>query len=131
VGSGTRPRIDDGLLGITVAGASRGRGSHGNLPQRPWREWTASSFELEAGDPVHVGIDGEAATLEPPLGFVIRHGVLRVRIAPRHPGASPSAMLPESFSGTARALSQIAVERDPAAREPARTSSSEPTTKET
>jgi hypothetical protein len=80
---------------------------------------------------VHVGIDGEAATLEPPLGFVIRHGVLRVRIAPRHPGASPSAMLPESFSGTARALSQIAVERDPAAREPARTSSSEPTTKET
>ena len=29
VGSGTRPRIDDGLLGITIAGAATGRGSGG------------------------------------------------------------------------------------------------------
>jgi diacylglycerol kinase-like protein len=66
VGSGTRPRIDDGLLGITVVAAPFGRGRHGRLPQGPWREWTAPSFEVDAGRAVHAGIDGEATTLEPP-----------------------------------------------------------------
>ena len=41
VGSGTRPRIDDGLLGITVVGAPSGRGEGGRSLQRPWREWSA------------------------------------------------------------------------------------------
>ena len=106
VGSGTRPKIDDGRLGITVAG----------LPRRPWQEWTARTFEVHAGHPVHAGIDGEAATLEPPLRFGIHRRVLRVRIAPAHPGASPSALLPDSFSGTARTLLRIASGREPAAR---------------
>jgi hypothetical protein len=106
VGSGTRPRIDDGRLGITVAG----------LPPRPWREWTARTFEVGARHPVHAGIDGEAATLEPPLRFEIHKRVLRVRIAPAHPGASPSALLPDSFSGTASALLRIAGGRDPVTR---------------
>jgi diacylglycerol kinase family enzyme len=106
VGSGTRPMIDDGRLGITIAG----------LPRRPWREWTARTFDVEAGHPVHVGIDGEAATLEPPLHFEIHRRVLRVRIAPKHPGASPSALLPDSFSGTVMTLLRIASGRDPAAR---------------
>jgi hypothetical protein len=48
VGSGTRPRIDDGLLGITVAGAPAGRGEGGRLPQRPWREWTTPDFEVDS-----------------------------------------------------------------------------------
>ena len=41
VGSGTRPRIDDGLLGITVIGAPTGGGEGGRALQRPWREWSA------------------------------------------------------------------------------------------
>jgi hypothetical protein len=65
---------------------------------------------------VHAGIDGEAATLEPPLRFEIHKRVLRVRIAPAHPGASPSALLPDSFSGTASALLRIAGGRDPVTR---------------
>ena len=97
VGSGTRPRIDDGLLGITVVSAPTGRGGEGRLPQRPWREWTAPVFEVESDGPVPAGIDGEAVELEPPLRFRIRPGVLRVRIARQHPGASPSAMLPEGL----------------------------------
>ena len=97
VGSGTRPRIDDGLLGITIVGAPTGRGEGGRLPQRPWREWTAPAFEVDADHPVPAGIDGEAVKLEPPLRFRIRPGVLRVRIARQHPGASPSAMLPEGL----------------------------------
>jgi hypothetical protein len=119
VGSGTRPRIDDGLLGITVAGSSIGGGSGGRLPQRPWREWTAPAFEVGAGHPVPAGIDGEAVRLDPPLLFRIRPGVLRVRVARQHPGASPSASLPEGIGQAARALARIAF-----------TSTHEPTTKE-
>ena len=107
VGSGTRPMIDDGRLGITVAG----------LPRRPLQEWTTRTFEVGAEHPLHAGIDGEAATLDPPLRFTIRRRVLRVRIAPAHPGASPSALLPDSFSGTARTLLRIASGRDPAVRQ--------------
>jgi diacylglycerol kinase family enzyme len=108
VGSGTRPRIDDGLLGITIAGAPTGRGGGTRLPQRMWREWTAPTFEVEADHPVPAGIDGEAVRLAPPLRFRIRPGVLRVRIAPAHPGASPSALLPESMVEGVRALARIA-----------------------
>ena len=60
------------------------------------------------------GIDGEAVKLQPPLRFRIRPGVLRVRIAGRHPGASPSAMLPEGLGQSVRALARIAIGRDPA-----------------
>jgi diacylglycerol kinase family enzyme len=111
VGSGTRPRMDDGLLGITIAGPPTGRGRRGQLPQRPWREWAAPAFEVDADRPVPAGIDGEAATLHPPLLFRIRPGVLRVRIAPRHPGASPSAMLPEGVMQSLVALARIAAGR--------------------
>ena len=72
------------------------------------REWSAPTFEVDADDPVPAGIDGEAVELEPPLRFSIRPGVLRVRIAPQHPGASPSAHLPEGFVDSLRALARIA-----------------------
>ena len=115
VGSGTRPRIDDGLLGVTVFGAPRGRGGDGRL-QRPWREWSAPEFEVGASHPVPAGIDGEAVTLEAPLRFRIRPGVLRVRVSRRHPGASPSAALPEGFVAGARGLLAVAMGREPVRR---------------
>jgi diacylglycerol kinase family enzyme len=114
VGSGTRPRIDDGRLGITVLGVPAGRRGNGHRPQRPWREWTTPAFEVTADHPVPAGIDGEAVKLQPPLRFRIRPGVLRVRIAGQHPGASPSAMLPESVRQSFGALARIALARDPA-----------------
>jgi diacylglycerol kinase family enzyme len=110
VGSGTRPRIDDALLGITVLGAPSGSG---RPVQRPWREWTAPAFEVSAEHPVAAGIDGEAAQLQPPLRFRIRPGVLRVRIASQHPGASPSASLPDGLAQSARGLARMAIGRDP------------------
>ena len=115
VGSGTRPRIDDGRLGITVAGYPTGReGRRGpHRPQRPWREWSAVEFEVAADEPVPAGIDGEAVMLEPPLRFRIRPGVLRVRIAAGHPGASPSALMPERASQAMLALWDVAVGRAP------------------
>ena len=117
VGSGTRPRIDDGLLGVTVVGAPTGRGGSRRLPQRPWREWTAPSFVVDSDRPIAAGIDGEAARLDPPLTFRIRPGVLRVRIANSHPGASPSAMLPETLPDLARSILRIAAGRQPTQKE--------------
>ncbi len=113
VGSGTRPRIDDGLLGITVAGPRGDRGSGGRLAERAVREWTAPSFEVRSNRSVPAGIDGETVQLEPPLRFQTRPGVLRVRIAPQHPGASPSALMPEGAAKTVGALARIAAGLQP------------------
>jgi diacylglycerol kinase family enzyme len=113
IGSGTRPRIDDGLLGITVVGSPRARGDR-HL-QRPWREWSTPEFAVEADHRVPAGIDGEAALLEPPLRFRIHPDALRVRISRRHPGASPSATLPEGAAATVLALLRLAAGRDAAA----------------
>lgn len=109
VGSGTRPHIDDGLLGITVAASPLDRGDGASRLQRPWREFSTESFEVEADGAVAAGIDGEAVSLEPPLQFRIRPGVLKVRIARHHPGNSPSAQMPETMLGTGRELAAIAV----------------------
>jgi len=97
VGSGTRPRIDDGLLGIIVVGPRPGRGANGNPFHRPVREWSAPTFEIDSDEPVPAGVDGEALVLDSPLMFRIRPGVLWVHIARKHPGASPSATTPEGI----------------------------------
>jgi diacylglycerol kinase family enzyme len=106
VGSGTRPRIDEGVLGIAVALAPAGL-DRDRRPQRPWQEWSAPRFEVDGDEPIPAGIDGEAVLLEPPLRFRIEHRALRVRIARRHPGASPSARLPESPGAVPGALLRI------------------------
>ncbi len=111
IGSGTRPRMDAAVLGITVASAPPGAGSE--PPRRPWREWTATEFEIDSSRPVPAGVDGEAMTLDPPLRFRIRPGALRVRIAPAHPGASPSAAIPERFWDGVRTLVGVAAGRAP------------------
>ena len=107
IGSGTRPRIDDGLLGIIVVGAPSARGQSGSSLQRPLREWSAPTFEIDADQPVPAGIDGEALVLDAPLHFRIRPGVLWVHIARKHPGASPSATAPEGIRAGLVELARI------------------------
>ena len=120
IGSGTRPRIDDGLLGMTVVGGPSGRGDGGGGLQRPVREWSAPTFEVDADRPIAAGIDGEALMLDPPLNFRIMPGVLKVRIARQHPGASPSANAPEGMWAGVLQLVRLALGRD---RQPARPTS--------
>ncbi|MEV0803739.1 diacylglycerol kinase family protein [Kribbella sp. NPDC050281] len=110
VGSGTRPHIDDGLLGITVMGAPADGGQR--RLQRPWREWSAPSFEVDADRPLPAGVDGEALIFDAPLRFRIRPGALRVRIAHQHPGSSPSALAPEGLRDGLVQLVRIALGRD-------------------
>ena len=66
-------------------------------------------FEVHSDGPVAAGIDGEAVKLEPPVRFRSRPRALRVRIAPQHPGASPSAAIPPHPQGAIRALFHIAI----------------------
>jgi len=87
VARGTRPALDSGQLGIVVLDGP------GDSPRVPGRTWSTSRLEITAPATVHAGVDGEAVGLEPPLRFAIRPVALRVRISPRHPGASPSARL--------------------------------------
>jgi diacylglycerol kinase family enzyme len=84
---GTRPTLGSGRLGVVVIDAP------GDSPRPPGRAWSAPRLEVSAPEPVHAGVDGEAVELSPPLRFAIRPAALRVRISPRHPGASPSARL--------------------------------------
>jgi hypothetical protein len=101
IGSGTRPRIDDGELGIAV------------LLEHSVEEWTAPEFTVESGRRVPAGVDGEAVQLDAPVRFRIRPGALRVRIARGHPGASPSAAEPDTAWETVRALARIAAGHEP------------------
>jgi diacylglycerol kinase family enzyme len=103
--SGTRPRMDAGVLGITALGAGAGRNGAKRVQQ-----WSAASFEVHSDRPISAGIDGEALTLEPPLHFRSRPQALRVLIAPQHPGASPSATIPESPWDAIRSVAQIATQ---------------------
>ena len=109
-GAGTRPAVDQGLLGVTVldppVGGTRRR-------RRPWRQWVTTDLRIEATRPVPAGIDGEAALLTPPLVFRTRPAALRVRIAAHHPGASPSAIEPVGAVPALRALLRIAGGGDP------------------
>jgi diacylglycerol kinase family enzyme len=113
VGSGTRPRLEDGVLGVTVVGPVARRASRPRLLWRPVVEWSAPALQVDASERIAAGIDGEAAQLEPPLRFRSRPGALRVRIARTHPGASPSALDPAGTWGGVRALGAIAAGRLP------------------
>jgi diacylglycerol kinase family enzyme len=102
-GFGSRRSIDGGNLGI-VAATFRSSAEIARLLQsgasgrnwRPpgWVEWADASFQLESGQPVEIGIDGEAMVLDPPIRFRTLPGALRVRIPLGAPGYSPAAAAP-------------------------------------
>ena len=106
-GSGTRPRMDTGQLGIAAMGAVGEDGT-----RRRMAEWSTPEFVVESDGDVPVGVDGEALTMPAPLTFRVRPGVLRVRIAPQHPGASPSAAMPVGLFATIADLVRVALGAD-------------------
>jgi diacylglycerol kinase family enzyme len=119
-GFGSRRRLDAGILGI-VAARLQSPGEAAGLAQlqasgptrRPadWLEWTDTSFQVRSGQPVEVGVDGEAMLLNPPIRFRIVPGALRVRIPPQAPGFSPAAAVPTPGWATLTALWQTATGR--------------------
>jgi hypothetical protein len=114
IGSGTRPRLDLGTLGIAAVGETT-LSKNGAAPHAlQMHQWTAPTFEMEAPEQVAAGIDGETVLLDPPLRFRVRSHALRVRIAPSHPGASPSAIEPASSWRMLPALASLALHGVPA-----------------
>jgi diacylglycerol kinase family enzyme len=99
-GFGSRRSIDGGNLGIVAAtfrsSSELARFVESAAAGRSWRppgwvEWADGSFELQSGQPVEIGIDGEALVLDPPIRFRTLPGALRVRIPHAAPGYSPAA----------------------------------------
>ena len=73
-GKGTRANIDSGQLGvIAVTGP----------PPRGLSEWTTTTFQVDSGASVSVGIDGEREVMEPPLLFESSPKTLRIRVPAR------------------------------------------------
>jgi diacylglycerol kinase family enzyme len=112
--SGTRPRLDRGVLGIAVLAQTTGKTDGRSFRRLVMQEWSAPTFEVQAGGPVAAGIDGESVRLDPPLRFRTRPGALRVRIAHDHPGASPSALEPDAPRKVVGTLLRLAAGRQPA-----------------
>src|SRR5205085_8546995 len=105
LGSGTRPRLDTGQLGIAVIGSQE----DGGKAVRGLAQWVAPRFDVGSDRAVAAGIDGETAQLEPPLRFRTRPKALRVWIAPQHPGTSPSSRMPERTRDLLREVASTAV----------------------
>ena len=109
-----------GTLGI-VAARRQSPAEAARLAQPPasgptrrpadWLEWTDTSFQVRSGQPVEVGVDGEAMVLDPPIRFRIVPGALRVRIPSQAPGYSPAAAVPTPGWATLTALWQTATGR--------------------
>ncbi len=120
VGSGSRPRMDTGQLGI-VAIEIRGATAAAKLVSleasrqvrrfEGWTEWSADRFQVESGSAVAAGIDGEAVVLEPPLRFTITPAALRVRLPPSVTGLSPAALRPTLSASSLREFWEIATTR--------------------
>ena len=114
LGSGTRPRLNSGTLGITVLAAmTSSGGTRSPQPKLAMRQWTTPEFEIDSTGLVPAGIDGEAVQLEPPLRFTTRPRALRVRVAPSHPGASPSALEPAKPWQAVQSLVRFALHGGP------------------
>jgi hypothetical protein len=92
---GGRPTLNGGRLGIIVIDRPTG----GRRPAS--RAWSSASLQMDAPDPVHAGIDGEATQLTAPLEFEIRRAALRIRV-PRRSGAGARARRPPAVQAPRR-----------------------------
>ncbi len=104
VAPGTRPRLDRGVLGIVSTPDPDTAGRRAPILS----SWQVPELTVDADAPVPIGIDGEAMKMNPPLHFTIRPGALRVRIAPQHPGGSPSSGAPTGVADAIHRLLRIA-----------------------
>jgi diacylglycerol kinase family enzyme len=113
LGSGTRPRLDGAELGVTVLAPAATDGQGRTSWKLAMQQWGTPDFGIAADSAVAAGIDGEATHLDPPLRFRILPGALRVRIAPQHPGASPSALEPDTPWRTIESLATFVLHGGP------------------
>jgi diacylglycerol kinase family enzyme len=96
----SRPRLDSGRLGVITLELPEGPPDPALLAAisagRPERfpgfiAWEARTFEVDSGDLIQAGIDGEALQMTPPLQCTIQPGALRIRLPQHASGLSPAA----------------------------------------
>jgi diacylglycerol kinase family enzyme len=96
----SRPRLDTGRLGVfslvVPDAVSATRAIAALTTAHPelyggYKTWSAPTFEVTSAAPIAVGLDGEALTMDPPLVFTSRPGVLRLRLSKGAIGYSPAA----------------------------------------
>ena len=121
-GFGSRPRMDTGALGVV---ALQFRSSNdiarfvemsaaGRVGRFPgWIQWQDTTFRVTSHEPLEVGIDGEALTLDPPLEFRTAPAALRVRLPLHAPGYSSAAAAPRRGWSLVTDLLRIAAGRAP------------------
>jgi diacylglycerol kinase family enzyme len=124
-GFGTRPRIDDGLLGVVTVTIDRAADiptlmsleAAGRIHRfHGYQAWSTPEFVVDSADPlIDVGVDGEALRLQTPLRFRSLPGVLRVRVPLSAPGASPAALAPAGIGEAVPALLRVLAGRPAAA----------------
>lgn len=78
--TGARKGIDRGLLGVVGVGPDN--------PLPALREWTTPTFRVDSGAAVDLALDGEAASMDPPLLFESVPSALRIR-TPIRPHRGP------------------------------------------
>ena len=81
---------------------------------QPLQQWSTLEFVIDSDRDVPLGVDGEALMMATPLTLRVRPAALRVRVSPRHPGASPAYAQPTGFLDAVRRLIRIAGGADPA-----------------
>jgi diacylglycerol kinase family enzyme len=91
--SGARPRLDSGLLQVSILRARTGRelasvltsGRRGTVGEATWAQWTTPTLVVESVQPeLAAGIDGESVKLVTPLQFRVLPRALQV-LLPRAP----------------------------------------------
>ena len=96
----SRPRLDTGKLGVfslvVPDAVSATRAVAALTTATPalyegYLSWETPSFEVTSGAPIAVGLDGESLEMDPPLVFMSRPGVLRLRLPLQAIGYSPAA----------------------------------------
>jgi diacylglycerol kinase family enzyme len=96
----SRPRLDAGRLGVIAVELPEGAPDRAFLsalaaghPERypGYLAWEPLTFEVDSGDVVDAGTDGEALRMSPPLRFAARPGALRIRVPQDATGQSPAA----------------------------------------
>src|SRR4051812_21809319 len=97
IGSGTRPRMDENVLGIAAVEAGE---------SQRLLEWSVEEFSVGSQGGIAAGIDGEAGELAPPPALPMRAPAAPPPDCPPHPRASPSASEPGSLgTGIAKLFS--------------------------
>ena len=109
LGSGTRPRLDRAVLGVTVLAPDQGERGRRVTRSSAMEQWITPTFEIASGSAVAAGIDGEACASIPRCASGSGRARCGSGSLPNIPGASPSALEPDKPWRTIGVLTSLLI----------------------